>query len=269
MKTNIKQVTSPKLTIAVITLNEAERIEQCLRSAAFADELIVVDSGSTDETQSIARRMGAQVFEYTDWQGFGEQRNRLLEHSTGEYIFFLDADETLSSALQSEIETAIATASTDKWKVQWNQVAYGQPLSRMRSTGGVIRMFKRSTLIRWTGVVHEHAITNEYVTGTQRFKARLLHHSRPSVHSSLLKLAQYAQLGAAKRAATGKRGGILRGLASGSVSFLRLYIFQGGILCGPQGFLFCFFIALEGFFRYVALKYDKDLLQQLHKRQRN
>jgi len=60
------------------------------------------------------------------------------------------------------------------------------------------------------------------------------------VHSSLVKLSQYAQLGAAKRAAAGKRGGILRGLASGLANFLRLYIFQGGFLCGPQGFLFCF-----------------------------
>jgi glycosyltransferase involved in cell wall biosynthesis len=266
MATHVNQATEPRLTIAVITLNEAKRIEQCLRSAAFADELIVVDSGSTDNTQVLAKRMGAHVFEYTDWQGFGEQRNRLLAHSTGEYIFFLDADEEITPALQSEIETAIATATTDKWEVLWNQVAYGKPLSRMRSTSGVTRMFKRSALVRWAGVVHEHAITNEQVTGTQRFNARLLHHSRPSVHSSLVKLAQYAQLGAAKRAAAGKRGGILRGLASGLANFLRLYIFQGGFLCGPQGFLFCFFIALECFFRYVALKYDKDLLQQLHKR---
>jgi cellulose synthase/poly-beta-1,6-N-acetylglucosamine synthase-like glycosyltransferase len=84
---------SPRLTVAVITLNEAKRIEQCLHSASFADELIVVDSGSTDGTQALAKQMGAQVFEYPDWQGFGVQRNRLLAHSTGDYIFFLGINQ--------------------------------------------------------------------------------------------------------------------------------------------------------------------------------
>jgi glycosyltransferase involved in cell wall biosynthesis len=256
----------PKLSIAIITLNEAKRIEQCLRSAQFADELIVVDSGSNDGTQDIAKGLGAAVFEYPDWQGFGVQRNRLLAHSSGEYIFFLDADEEITPALQAEITAAVACGTSDKWEVLWNQVAYGKPLTRMRSTSGVTRMFKRSTLIEWTGVVHEHAVTTSEVRRTNRFKSRLLHHSRPSIHSSLVKLAQYAQLGAAKRAAVGKRGGVMRGAASATANFLRLYVFQGGFLCGPQGFLFCYFIALECFFRYAALEYDKDLTTRLSKR---
>ena len=266
MATHMTTPATTRLTVAVITLNEAKRIEQCLHSASFADELIVVDSGSADGTQALAKQMGAQVFEYPDWQGFGVQRNRLLAHSTGDYIFFLDADEEITPELQSEIQAVVTGGGNEKWEVLWNQVAYGKPLSRMRSTSGVTRMFKRSTLIEWTGVVHEHAVTTAEVQHTKRFKNRLLHHSRPSVHSSLVKLAQYVQLGAAKRAAVGKRGGILRGMASATANFLRLYIFQGGFLCGPQGFLFCYFIALECFFRYVALEYDKDLLTQLQKR---
>ena len=81
----------PTLTIAVLTKNEAHRIEACLASAAFADQVLVVDSGSTDSTVALCHQSGADVFEYPDWQGFAVQRNRLIAHARGDYIFFLDA----------------------------------------------------------------------------------------------------------------------------------------------------------------------------------
>ncbi len=90
----------PTLTIGVLAKNEAHQIERCLRSAAFADQVVVVDSGSSDDTVAIAEKMGAQVHLYPDWQGFAVQRNRLLAHATGDYLFFLDADEEITPALQ-------------------------------------------------------------------------------------------------------------------------------------------------------------------------
>ena len=88
----------------------------------------------------------------------------------------------------------------------------------------------------------------------------MLHYSRETVRGSLEKLTQYSMLGAAKRAAAGKRGGVLRGMASAFAIFLRLYVFRLGFMGGGPGFLFCFFIALECFFRYAALYYDRDSL---------
>jgi glycosyltransferase involved in cell wall biosynthesis len=255
-----------RLTIGILTLNEERRIAACIRSAAFADQIVVVDSGSTDRTRDIARELGAEVFEHPDWQGFGEQRNRILAHARGEYVFFLDADEQITPELQGEIEAAVASGRDALWEVLWNQVAYGRPLTLMKSTGGVQRMFRRESIERYEGVVHEHAAMKPGERPVLRFKARLLHFSRETVHGSLLKLAQYSQLGAAKRARAGKRGGVLRGMASAFGNFTRLYIFQRGFLCGPQGFLFCFFIALECFFRYAALEYDRDELERLSKR---
>lgn len=83
----------PTLGVALLTLNEATRIEACLRSAAFADQIVVIDSGSTDGTREIAERLGAQVHLYPEWQGFGVQRTRAIEHLQTDYIFYLDADE--------------------------------------------------------------------------------------------------------------------------------------------------------------------------------
>jgi glycosyltransferase involved in cell wall biosynthesis len=255
-----------RLTVGILTLNEERRIASCLRSCAFADQIVVVDSGSTDRTVEIAREMGAEVFVHADWQGFGPQRNHLLAHSNGDYIFFLDADEEITPELQAEIQAAVASGDDAVWEVMWNQVAYGRPLTLMRSTGGVQRMFRMASLSHYEGVVHEHAAMRPGDRPVRRFKSRLLHYSRETIHGSLVKLAQYAQLGAAKRARAGKKGGVLRGMASAFGNFTRLYIFQRGFLCGPQGFLFCFFIALECFFRYAALEYDKEYLQALSKR---
>jgi glycosyltransferase involved in cell wall biosynthesis len=96
----------PTLCIGILTMNEARRIEQCIQSAKFANQLVVVDSGSKDDTVAIAEGLGAQVHIHADWQGFAEQRNRLLQYSTCDYIFFLDADEVITPELQSEIQVS-------------------------------------------------------------------------------------------------------------------------------------------------------------------
>ncbi len=253
--------TRPTLTIAVLTKNEARRIQGCLQSAAFADQLIVVDSGSTDGTRELARAEGAEVFDYPDWQGFAVQRNRLLAHATGDYIFFLDADEVITPELRIELQAVVRSAVHAVWKIRWLQVAFGRELTYFRSQSTVERLFRRDMLREYTGIVHEQAILTHEPVPRLVMRGKLLHYSRETVRGSLEKLLQYSMLGAAKRAEKGKRGGVLRGMASGLSLFLRLYIGQLGFLCGGAGFLHCFFVALEGFFRYAAIKYDYDSLR--------
>ena len=256
----------PTLCIAILTLNEERRIAQCIQSAQFADQIVVVDSGSQDGTVAIAQGLGAQVHIHPDWQGFAEQRNRLIQHCKADYIFFLDADEVIPAELATEIQAAVQSQAQLTWEVLWNQVAYGKALTMMKTTGGVQRMFPMANLLRFEGLVHEKAILRNPQTPVRKFKHRLWHYSRETVYGSLQKLAQYAQLGAAKRAEKGKRGGVLRGFASALNSFIQLYFFRRGFLCGPEGFLFCFFIALECFFRYAMLHYDRDYLTASAKR---
>lgn len=246
----------PTLCIGILTMNEEQRIAQCIQSAKFADQIIVLDSGSTDRTREIASDLGAEVHRYDDWQGFAVQRTRLLQYVKSDYIFFLDADEVIGDALANEISSAVSSQRDAIWEVLWNQVAYGRPLTLMKSTAGVQRLFKTSSIEKFDGVVHEGAVMRNRGLPVIKFRERLLHYSRETVHGSLLKLAQYVQHGAAKRAQLGKTGGVLRGFASAFAIFLKLYVFRRGFLCGAEGFLFCFFIALECFFRYAALKYD-------------
>jgi glycosyltransferase involved in cell wall biosynthesis len=252
---------APTLTIAVLTKNEAHRISNCLRSAAFADQRIVVDSGSTDNTRDLALAEGAEVFNYPDWQGFGVQRNRLLQHAHCDYIFFLDADEVITPELRIELQAAVKSGLAAVWTIQWRIVAFGKELRHLRSPARVERLFRRDMLREYSGVVHEHAILATEPTPRHVLSAPLLHYSRDTVYGSLEKLTQYTMLSAAKRAEKGSCGGVVRGLTSGTSMFLRLYIGKLGFLCGAAGFLYCFVVGLEGFFRYAALEYDRDSLR--------
>lgn len=253
------------LTIAILALNEAKRLGACLRSAQFADQLLVIDGGSTDGSTELARELGAEVHTYADWQGFAVQRNRQIAHARGDFILFLDADEEISTGLRDELRQVTAAGTPGTWCIRWTQVAFGRTLHRMRSAVRVQRLFVRSNLLRFDGVVHEHAV-QQMALPVHTLRHPVLHHSRDTVYGSLLKLAQYAQLGAVKRAQLGKSGGVLRGLASGGACFFRLYVLHLGFLCGPQGFLYCLLVSLESFFRYVALRYDQAQLDDIVKR---
>lgn len=254
----------PTVTVAVLTKNNASRIENCLRSAAFADQIVVVDSGSTDSTVERARTLGAEVWVHDDWQGFAVQRNRLLAHANGDYVFFLDADEVITPALQEEIRVNVRSGSRAVWRIQWRMVVFGHELKFFRSQSKVERLFRRDMLREYVGAVHERAVLHpapgDGHVPRHLMRAKLLHYSRDTVRGSMEKMTQYAMLGAAKRAAQGQHGGVLRGLVSAASMFIRLYVFHLGFLCGGPGFVHCLFVSAEGFFRYVALDYDRESL---------
>lgn len=251
---------NPTLCVGILTMNEERRITQCIQSAKFADQIVVVDSGSKDATIAIAQSLGAQVHTHADWQGFAEQRNRLLQYCKADYIFFLDADEVITPELQVEIQAAVKSDRQEVWETYWLEVAFGRPLQRVLSRKSLPRLFRRELLLNFDGVVHEHANLSQPNTPRHVFKSPLLHYSRETIHDSLKKLTQYAMLGAAKRAKKNRRGGVIRGLLSSFWIFIRLYFFKLAILEGGPGFLYSFFISLEFFFRQAALKYDRQWL---------
>lgn len=256
----------PRLTIGVLTFNEEPRIVACLQSAAFADELIVVDSGSSDRTVEIARAHGAMVYEYADWQGFAVQRNRLLQHISGDYIFFVDADEEVSSALRAEVEAVVRSGQPGRWTVRWRVISFGRELRYFRGQAPVQRLFRRDMLVEFTGAVHEVPVFTRANVPRFHLSGPLLHRSRETVHDSLKKLTQYVMLGAAKRYTAGKYSSILTGGVTSVLLFIRLYLFKGAFLGGGPGFLHCFFIALECFLRHVAARYDQGALNERVKR---
>jgi glycosyltransferase involved in cell wall biosynthesis len=249
--------TLPRLTISILAKNESANIQRCIRSAAFADEVVVIDNGSNDDTVAMAHACGAHVYIYADWKGFAEQRNLQVRHAKGEYLLLLDADEEIMPLLRDEILAVISEGGEAVRGLLTMEVAFGKELAYAAPRKAGYRFFKRNLLQGFEGVVHEKPIFTRNIIYGGFFKHKVKHFSRPTVRGSLQKLAQYAMLGASKRSGAKKVGGVLRGLLSGGASFIQTYIFKRGFTGGGAGFLFCLFIALEAFFRYAALYYDQ------------
>jgi glycosyltransferase involved in cell wall biosynthesis len=123
-----KKSESTNLTIAVLALNEASMITSCLQSASFAEQILVIDSGSSDDTMLIARSLGAEVHSYPDWQGFAIQRNRALKHCHKDYVFFLDCDEIIPVNLANEILEIVKQGLVNRGLIRWDDFVFGKRL---------------------------------------------------------------------------------------------------------------------------------------------
>jgi len=242
----------PGLSVIVITRDEAARLERCLRSAAFADEIIVVDSGSTDDTVAIARRRGARVEVTPDWPGFGAQKNRALALARGRWVLSLDADEWLDETLAAEIRRVVATPPAG--------VAYR--LSRLSSFCGqwmrhggwypdpVLRLFPRGTARFSDDRVHERLLWDGRVEG---LGGHLLHESMASLTVANDKMNRYSSGRAADLAARGRRGGLGRAIGHGLWAFVRTWILRRGFLDGRLGFVLAVHNAEASYYRYLKI----------------
>lgn len=230
---------SPALSVTVITKNEAHRIERCLKSVAFADEIVVVDSGSTDDTVAIARRNGARVTVTEDWPGFGRQKNRALELATGRWVLSVDADEEVTSELRAAILGVVrgngANGANGEANGYWITRASnfcGRPIRHGDwRNDRVLRLFRRDAARFTDDVVHERV---DCPAPLGRLDGLLLHDSVDSLADAIEKTERYARLGAAKLRARG-RGGFWSALLHAAWTFLRGYVLRLGFLDGRAG----------------------------------
>lgn len=241
------------LSVIVITRNEAHNIGACLASADFADEWIVVDSGSTDETVALARAAGAEVVERPDWQGFGVQKNRALELARGEWVLSLDADERVTPALRTEIVAAMADGTADGYELTTVTAFYGLPVkySEYYPNTTAVRLFKRGTARFTDALVHENI--RMAATRTARLKAPLQHLSYEDPAAYLRKINQYAALSAQMLYQRGKRGSLRSAIGHAVVAFLKSYLTRRGFLDGRAGLMVAIFAAESTYHKYFQL----------------
>ncbi len=246
-----------RLSVVLITFNEAANLRACLASVAFADEWIVVDGGSTDGTQEIARAMGATVVEHADWPGFGRQKNRALALAHGAWVLSLDADERVSPALALEIEQRINSQPTDTaYELERSTQFCGQWIAHCGWTPDrVLRLFPRGQARFTDDLVHERLVAepSQPFARTERLKAPLLHYSYPTPAHYWRKLQSYSQAWAEQRQAAGQTTSMLRAVLAGIAAFVRSYIFRLGFLDGAMGFAVCTMQAQAAFGKYFTL----------------
>lgn len=243
-----------RLSVIIITCNEADNIVDCLASVEFADERIVLDSGSTDGTVELARAAGARVESTTDWPGFGPQKNRALDLAQGEWVLSLDADERVTPALAAEIQAIIDDPAA--------RCAYRVPrLSSfcgkfIRHSGwwpdAVLRLFPRQQG-RFTDVaVHEKVITELPV---RTLNAHLVHYTYPDLASAIQKMNRYSSDAAAMMHAKGRKSSIASALGHSFWTFVRIYLLRRGFLDGGHGFVLAVVAAMGSFSRYTKLAF--------------
>ena len=239
------------LSVIVITKNEAHNIQSCLESVLFADQIVVVDSGSSDTTVELAREMGAEVTVNRDWKGFGVQKNRALALARCDWVLALDADERVTPALRAQI---IAVLQAPKYS--------GYSLSRLSSYCGqymrhsgwypdrVTRLFKRQAAVFSNELVHERIVISESVG---QLDAILLHESFKDFESVLDKANRYSTAGAQALFERGKTASLGKAVVHGLWAFFRTYVLRLGFLDGRMGLVLAISNAEGTYYRYLKL----------------
>jgi len=242
----------PTLSVIVIARNEARHIADCVRSAAFADEVVVLDSGSSDDTVDQARAAGAKVFVDADWQGFGVQKNRALALATGDWVFSLDADERITPVLREQLAQAIAAPRGHvAFAVNRHSSFCGQYMNHSGwYPDRVLRLFRRDAARFSNDLVHERVLADGPVG---RLSGELLHESMRDLESALVKLDRYSSAGARDLQRRGVRGSLASAIAHGAWAFFRTYVLRRGFLDGALGFVLAVSIAEGTYYRYLKL----------------
>ena len=240
-----------RLSVIVITKNESSHIGDCLDSVSFADEIIVVDSGSSDNTMNIAKAKGALVTQTTDWPGFGQQKNRALDLATGDWVLSIDADERVTPELAQEIIHELSQPRADAYKIARLSNFEGRWI---RHSGWwpdhVLRLFKRGTARFKDVPVHESVQTASTVAV---LKGHFLHYPYANLEVFIAKINMYSTHAAAMMHAKGKKTSVLGATGHAIWTFIRIYLIRLGFLDGKEGFTLAVMAAAGSFFRYNKL----------------
>jgi glycosyltransferase involved in cell wall biosynthesis len=243
---------SSKLSVIIIARNEAHRLRPCLESVAWADEVIVVDSESTDGTVELARQFTDKVF-VEPWRGFGPQKNFALSKATGEWVFSIDADERVTPALEGAIRGAIASDSPHAgYEVKRSNLYCGKVV-RHGDWGRdrVLRLFRRDSGRFQNLQLHEGVEVDGSVGELQ---GELLHESIQTRAQMMEKIESYSTIWAQQAYDMGRRCGPLTKYVRSAFAFLRSLVIFGGILDGRTGAALAAHEAHGAYARYRKLR---------------
>ena len=242
------------VSVIVITLNEADRLTATLQALQWAQEIIVVDAGSTDGTLAIAQQWATRV-EHRDWSGFGAQKNHALSLASLPWVLSIDADERVTPELAQEIQ-AFVNQDGDGYLVA-NLPRLSRYCGRDIHHSGwwpdpVCRVFKRGHARFSDDLVHEKIISTGPVWN---FQSLLMHDSFQNLDQVLHKLNQYSREGALNLQRKGKKSGLGKAIGHGLWAFFRTYVLRRGFLDGREGFILAVSNAEGTYYRYLKLMY--------------
>ncbi|MCH9646139.1 MAG: glycosyltransferase family 2 protein [Proteobacteria bacterium] len=231
---------SHQLSVVIISHNEEKFIADAVKSASFADEVLVLDSGSTDETRSIAKNLGAKVM-HQEWLGFGMQKNKAVELASNDWVFVLDSDERITPELQIEILNTLKNPMADGYYVARLNNFFGKYIRHCGLYPDCsIRLFNRQKGKFNDVTVHESV---QIQGKTNKLKNHMLHFAFDTVEEFYNKQKKYAAL-------SQKKKNLIKAFISPIWTFLKIYIVRLGFLEGWRGFVIAKVYAQYTFWKY-------------------
>jgi glycosyltransferase involved in cell wall biosynthesis len=244
---------SPKLSVLIITLNEEANMQTLLADLDFAEEVIIVDSFSSDKTKSVAQSFTNVKFIEHKFENYSSQRNFAISQAKNDWVLFLDADERISPALKKEINDTLRTNLTCTAFLFYRKFMFKNTILHFSGwqTDKIFRLFnKRFVKYRPEKLVHEKL---EVIGKTGTFKNKLIHYSYTDYESYKVKMIRYGKLKAQEKYISKSKPVFLLAVFHPAYNFSYNYFMRLGILDGKKGVIICYLNAYSVFVRYQEL----------------
>lgn len=242
------------LAVVILTKNEEKHIEACIKSASFADDILVVDSGSIDSTEKLAKDAGARFVSHPFGEdGFAGQRNFALTQIQTDWIFYLDADERITPEAAQSIQRAVASQKRVVYNIKRYQIVFGQKMKYGGHGPDFSLRLYPTDAVHWSGVVHEHAETGGLEV--QLLDGILEHYTYTEWNAYFVKFNLYTTMMAEKMYQDGKRASFGDLIFHPIFAFIRFYFLQQGFREGSLGFIFAINHVFYTFVKYLKLMY--------------
>lgn len=247
------------LSAVIIAKNEEHTIKRAIQSVLFADEVIMVDDDSTDQTAIKAAEAGATILTHDLNDDFAAQRNYALEKVRGDWVLYIDADEVVSKELQDEIIAQMErTTDIQAFRISRHDYFWGNKLTKgelwRASHKGIVRLVRRESGT-WKGRVHEEFVTTQK---TSQLINPLFHYPHQSISEFLRDINRYSSLRAEELYTHGAQISILAIMTIPFCKFIYTYFFKLGLLDGPAGFVYSFMMSFHSFLVRAKLYVKTD-----------
>jgi glycosyltransferase involved in cell wall biosynthesis len=240
------------LSVIIIGRNNEATLRRCLESVAWADEIVYLDSGSTDRSMEIAREFTSNAHQTPDFPGHGPQKNRALDRAKGDWILSVDSDEWITPTLRAELEGAMAAPG--------ERAAFMMPRRSsfcgrfMRHSGWwpdyVTRLWRRGAARFSEDHTHDRVIVDGKLG---RLRQPIMHEAVTDLEQMLVKINMYSSSSAAMFHQEGRRASLATALLHGGWAFVRTYVLRAGFLDGREGFMLAVINAENSYYRYAKL----------------